>query len=217
MVVLVLSDKVNVVEYSLASMAPTSTSQIKKTWTTFADAGEQFPQTSAGYYQTVKKKNILSADPVTIEFESPLSEALLFFQPDCVSKSFAAAALASTTGDEDGGGADSTTQKFATAIDMTGQMTLDEKVAALKKRADAGEKLSAKEKKMLERNTKEEVYTNPDDVEAGDLKAFNITVPGGKVICPPSGDSAVCEGFSLYAMGRPLFVNATFKIVQGHR
>jgi hypothetical protein len=39
---------------------------------------------------------------------------------------------------------------------LPGQKTLDEKVADLKEKAAKGEKLTAKEKKMLERHTKEE-------------------------------------------------------------
>ena len=100
-------------------------------------------------------------------------------------------------------------------------MTLDERIQELKDRWERGEKLNAKEKKLLDRKIWEEkewrdFKVHPDDT-IGDINAFTLTIPGADKEAWASGDAAVCEDLTLTAPGQTLFKNAQFKVVMGRR
>eukprot|EP00913_Durusdinium_trenchii_P031390 g29390.t1 len=96
--------------------------------------------------------------------------------------------------------------------------TKQEELEAILKKAEAGEKLSNKEKRLLEKhNEKNAEYKNEDDEPVGGLHAFTITLEGGKLEPPTAGDAFVCNNFTLSAPKQTLFDNASVTIVQGHR
>ncbi|CAK9113385.1 ABC transporter F family member 4 (ABC transporter ABCF.4) (AtABCF4) (GCN20-type ATP-binding cassette protein GCN4) [Durusdinium trenchii] len=115
-------------------------------------------------------------------------------------------------------------------LDPVGQRVAHELIEAILKKAEAGEKLSNKEKRLLEKhNEKNAEYKNEDDEPVGGLHAFTITLEanthfgwpttgvGGKLEPPTAGDAFVCNNFTLSAPKQTLFDNASVTIVQGHR
>ncbi len=138
------------------TMAPTANvDPAVKKWTSLNDnTGERGVETSAGYYGTIKQKKILKPEEQEIEFETTLEESksLLFFQPDFHAKSFAA------TEAQENADMESSAVNVGLVVDARNDKTLDEKVEDLKQRQANGEKLTAKEKKMLERHTAETKY-----------------------------------------------------------
>lgn len=141
-----------------------------KKWSSLADpTGDKGVETTVAYYGTIKQKKILKAEEVVVDFEKEnMEDSLVFFLPDFAAKTFAA---------EDAQEAQdvaSSSTYVGRAIDTRNDKTLDEKVADLKARLERGEKLTAKEKKMLERHTAEAKYLNTFfRFMAGSLLAIN--------------------------------------------